>query len=71
MFCCHILVKRKTLGLAGDYPALVLFNNFKAQHTTDILTMLDQNNINVEWYVQQVCEQHKEREHEFFSKAGH
>ena len=39
--------KRKSLNLASKFPALVLFNNFKAQCTSDILTLLDQNNINV------------------------
>ena len=45
----HITEKRKSLGLANDYvyPALVLFDNFKAQVTPNILTLLDQNNINV------------------------
>ena len=48
----HILLpyidgKRKSLNLANDFPALVLFDNFKAQCTTAVLTLLDQNNINV------------------------
>ena len=39
--------KRKSLSLASNFPALVLFDNFKAQCTTAILMLLDQNNINV------------------------
>ena len=48
----HILLpyidgKWKSLNLANDFPASVLFDNFKAQCTTAVLTLLDQNNINV------------------------
>ena len=39
--------KRKQLKLADDYPPLLTFDNFKAQCTPAILTLLDQNNINV------------------------
>ena len=39
--------KRKELKLSIDHPALVLFDNFKAQCTSDLLTVLDNNNINV------------------------
>ena len=38
--------KRKQLRLADDYPALLTLDNFKAQCTPTILTLLDQN-INV------------------------
>lgn len=43
----YITEKRRSLGLADDYPALVLFDNFKVQVTPNILMLLDQNNINV------------------------
>ena len=43
----YIHGKRKQLKLADDYPALLTFENFKAQCTPAILTLLDQNNINV------------------------
>ena len=43
----YITEKRQSLGLAIDYPALVIFDNFKAQCTSAFLTQLDQNNINV------------------------
>ena len=43
----YITEKRRSLGLADDYPALVLFNNFKAQVNPNVLTLLDQNNNNV------------------------
>ena len=43
----YITEKRRSLGLADDYPALVLFDNFKAQITPNILTLLDKNNVNV------------------------
>ena len=39
--------KRKDLKLPDDYPALLIFDNFKAQITQDLLTFLDDNNINV------------------------
>ena len=39
--------KRKNLKLADKYPALLVFDNFRAQCTPAILTLLDQNNINV------------------------
>ena len=43
----YITEKRQSLGLAIDYPALVIFDNFKAQCIPAILTQLDQNSINV------------------------
>ena len=43
----YIKEKRRSLNLAYDYPALVLFDNFKAQCTPGFLSILDQNNINV------------------------
>ena len=39
--------KRRELKVAEDYPALVLFDNFKAQCTPEILKILDDDNINV------------------------
>ena len=39
--------KWKSLNLADNFSALVLFNNFRAQCTTAVLTLLDLNNINV------------------------
>ena len=39
--------KRKDLKLAHDYSALVIFDNFKAQCTSSMLTLLDNHNINV------------------------
>ena len=33
--------------LAVDHPAVVIFDNFKAQCTSELLTILDENNINV------------------------
>ena len=43
----YITEKRESLGLVIDYPALVIFDNFKAQCTPAILTQLDQNSINM------------------------
>ena len=43
----HIVKKRKELKLSLDHPALLIFDNFKAQCTSDILRSLDENNINV------------------------
>ena len=43
----YVKEKGTNLNLADDYPALVLFDNFKAQCTPKLLTLLDQNNINV------------------------
>ena len=43
----YIHKKREELKLASDYPALLTFDNFKAQCTHAILTLLDQNSINV------------------------
>ena len=47
MLLPYIKEKRRNLNLADDYPALVLFDNFKAQCTSNLLTLLDQNKINV------------------------
>jgi len=38
---------RQNLKLGVDYPALLLFDNFKAQGTQELLTLLDDNFINV------------------------
>ena len=43
----YVAEKRKNLKLADKYPALLIFDNFKAQCTPAILTLLDLNNINV------------------------
>ena len=42
-----IAEKRMSLNLSKDYPALIIFDNFKAQCTSAFLTKLDHNNINV------------------------
>ena len=42
-----IAEKRRSLNLSEDYPALVIFDNFKAQCTSAFLTQLGHNNINV------------------------
>jgi len=39
--------KRRALKLAREQPALLLFDNFKAQCTSSFLTLLDANNISV------------------------
>ena len=43
----YIAEKRRSLNLSKDYPALAIFDNFKAQCTSAFLTQLDHNNINV------------------------
>lgn len=43
----HIERKRQDLKLADNHSALVLFDNFKAQCTQELLTMLDNNFIDV------------------------
>ena len=43
----YIAEKRMSLNLSEDYPALIIFDNFKAQCTLAFLTKLDHNNINV------------------------
>ena len=43
----YIVEKRRSLNLSQDYPALVIFDNFKVQCTSAFLTQLDHNNINV------------------------
>ena len=42
-----IEAKRQELQFAEDYPALVIFDNFKAQCTYEILKMIDDNQIYV------------------------
>ena len=39
--------KRAELNLPSDYPALLLFDNFKGQCTNDVLQLLDSHNINI------------------------
>lgn len=41
----YIETKRKELGLPNNYPSLVIFDNFKAQCTDDLLALLIENNI--------------------------
>ena len=43
----YINKKREELKPASNYPALLTFDNFKVQCTPGILTLLDQNNINI------------------------
>ena len=43
----YLQKKKAELQLESDHPALLLFNNFKAQCTEDILKILDTKNINV------------------------
>ena len=43
----YINDKRRSLKLADDYPGLLIFDNFKAQCTSDLLKLLDDNYINV------------------------
>jgi len=43
----YVKKKRQTLKLAVNYPALLLIDNFKAQCTQELLTMLEENCINV------------------------
>jgi len=38
----YINEKRQSLGLVIDHPALVIFDNFKAQCTPAVLTQLDE-----------------------------
>ena len=41
----YLQKKRKDLSLSPNQPALVLFDRFKGQCTTSILTLLKENNI--------------------------
>ena len=43
----YVCNKRKELKLPLDQPAVLIFDNFKGQCTTEFLTLLDVNNINV------------------------
>lgn len=43
----YIRAKRQELQLGDDYPALVIFDNFKAQCTSEVLKMLDNKQIYV------------------------
>ena len=43
----YINKKREDLKLVENHPALLIFDNFKAQCTKDLLTFLDNNNIHV------------------------
>ena len=43
----YLRKKREELRLSSEHPALLLFDNFKAQCTETILKYLDSNNINV------------------------
>ena len=39
--------KRSELKLGNDQPALLIFDNFKAQCTSPLLRLLDSHNINI------------------------
>ena len=43
----YMETKRKELQLTRCYPALVIFDNFKAQYTAEILQILDDHHIYV------------------------
>jgi len=43
----YICSKRKDLKLPVDQPATLIFDNFKGQCTSELLTLLDASNINV------------------------
>ena len=43
----YITKKQDDLKLSADYPALILFDNFKAQCTSSLLQTLDNNNVTV------------------------
>lgn len=43
----YVKQTRKELMLAVDHPAVVIFDNFKAQCTSELLKILDDNSINV------------------------
>ena len=43
----YVKQKREDLMFSVDYPAVVIFDNFKGQCTTKLLSALDNNNINV------------------------
>ena len=43
----YVKQKREELMLAVDHPAVIIFDSFKAQCTSELLTILDENNINV------------------------
>ena len=43
----YICNKRKDLKLPIDWPTVLIFDNFKKQCTSELLTLLDDNNINV------------------------
>ena len=43
----YVNKKKEELKLPSNHPSLLLFDNFKAQCTPDVLQILDDNNINV------------------------
>ena len=43
----YIKEKRSVLRLNSDQPALLIFNNFKAQCTSSFLKLIDEHNVNV------------------------
>ena len=43
----YIEEKRSALKLSSDQPALLIFDNFKAQCTSSLLSLLDSHNVNV------------------------
>ena len=46
LFLPYICNKRKDLKLPIDWPAVLIFDSFKGQCTSELLTLLDDNNIN-------------------------
>ena len=43
----YIQEKKKALKLSNEHPALLIFDNFKAQCTSSLLNLLDSHNVNV------------------------
>ena len=43
----YICYQQKDLKLPIDWPAVLIFDNFKGQCTSELLTLLDDNSINV------------------------
>ena len=43
----YICYKQKDLKLPINWPAVLIFDNFKGQCTSELLTLLDDNSINV------------------------
>ena len=43
----YVNEKRKELKLSSDHPALLIFDNFKAQKTSSILKFMDGHNLDI------------------------